>query len=74
MDACDYFISKARASLPDICTVRDMKKLGLLRGEQVAREWRRKKIGPEYFLINGRYLYPKEAILRFLRDNKCSTS
>ena len=73
MDACDFFISKARLSLPELCTVRDLKRLGILKGPQAARVWRNRKIGPEYFEINGRYYYPKEAILRFLRESKCST-
>jgi hypothetical protein len=74
MNALDYFISKARCSLPELCTVRDLKRLGILKGPQAARVWRKKKIGPEYFEINGRFYYPKEAILRFLKESKCCTS
>jgi hypothetical protein len=74
MDELDYFISKARCTLPDLCTVRDLKKLGIVKGAQAARLWRKKKIGPQYFEINGRFYYPREAILRFLKEAKCSTS
>ena len=74
MDACDYFISRARCTLPDLCTTRDLIKLGLFGNEMTAKRWRDAGNGPPYFNINGRYFYPKEGIVNYLKDRKCLKS
>lgn len=36
--------------------------------EGTTENWRRRGLGPEYALVGNRYLYPREAVLKFVRS------
>lgn len=66
MSACKDFIHRIIRQLPELSDIKDLIKVGIFKSDQQAYNMRKYKIGPEYFKLNGRYYYPKEAIVKFL--------
>ena len=73
MTACEEFILRMQESLPELASTQDLIKLGIFGSDQAASAARRKKIGPEYFQMNGRVIrYPKNGVIEYLKKSQCS--
>lgn len=71
MNAVDDFIKMAEETLPPVCFVRDLIKLGIYRSEQSASYARKNKKSPPYMQLPTRIiLYPKQGVLEYLRNAK----
>lgn len=71
MNSCDAFIKRAMKELPEMCTVKDLLKLGIYRSEQAAAHARRKGLSPDYFKLPHRgVLYPKQGVIEFLKQSQ----
>lgn len=69
MNAVDEFIKMAEVTLPTMCRVRDLVKLGIYRSEQTASYERKKKKSPPYMQLPTRIiLYPKAGVLEYLKN------
>lgn len=51
----------------------DLIRLGIGGSSMTLSRWRRKKIGPPYIKIEGRYFYPSNLVLEWLRNGFVST-
>lgn len=70
---CDDYIKWASSRLPELATTRDLIDIGFYRSIPAAAAARRNGYAPEHFKVNERLiLYPKQAILDFLRLTKVS--
>lgn len=70
MNACDELIAKLTDSLPEVCTINDIIKAGIVNSRATMEYYRRKKMGPPYLRLSARRIYyPKAGILKWMRDN-----
>lgn len=68
---CDLFIEKISRILPELCSPKDLVKIGIYKTEMGAWHARKKGTSPEFFkLPEGHVLYPKESIIDFLKKAK----
>jgi hypothetical protein len=70
MSACDEFIQKVQKNLPEECSVQDLIRVGIFRSPQAAAHYRTCGGGPSYFKLGSRIMYPREAIVEWLRIQK----
>jgi len=71
MGACDDFIKKIEKTLPDLCTVKDLIKVGFYKSPQAARSARIANCSPPYFKLGEKkIIFPKEGIIRWLKKGK----
>ena len=75
MELPKSFISKLKRTLPDLCSVKDLLKVGIYRSEQAAYSARRTGNCPFnfYFPCRG-YVYPKESVIEFVEKVARSSS
>lgn len=67
---CDDYIQCVSRELPRLCKPKHLIQIGLFNSNQ--HEYKARKLGkcPEYFKMDGRVLYPKEGIIRYLYKRK----
>lgn len=70
MSVCDDFIKKMERALPEVCTVRDLIRVGLYKSAQAARMERLVNSSPSYLRLGSRILYPKDGVIKWLRKGK----
>jgi len=66
MKACQEYIQKLIANLPDECTVKDLIAAGIYPSRQAAYFGRSRNSGPPYVLLGGRVVYPKQSVIEWL--------
>lgn len=67
MGACKEYILRIKDQLPELCTVRDLIRVGIYRTTSGANMARMQKRGPEYLKIPGRgVVYPREGVINFM--------
>jgi hypothetical protein len=70
MNSCDEFIEKLNRELPDVCTVNDLIKVGIISHRNIMNQFRKKKTGPPFLRISDRKIfYPKPGVLKWLRES-----
>lgn len=70
MNPCDDMIDKLTASLPEICTINDLIRAGIVNNRATMEYYRRKKLGPPFLRLSARRIYyPKLGILKWMREN-----
>lgn len=68
MNACEEFIEKLDKQLPEICTIHDLIRAGIVTHRNTMEHYRKKNIGPPFLKLSQRKIYyPKEGILRWLK-------
>jgi hypothetical protein len=73
MTYCDDFIAKIKRDLPELCTTKDLIRIGLFTSEQAAHAARKKGFAPEYFkLPQGSVRFPKQGVIYLLEKSKHS--
>lgn len=71
MNSCDKFIEKARQELPELCSTKDLVRIGLFKSEHCAWHARKKGISFDYFkLPHGTVVYPKKGVIELLEKSK----
>lgn len=71
MNSCDEFIEKVKRELPDICSTKDLIKMGLFKSEHQAWHARKKGTSFDFFkLPQGTIGYPKTGIIQTLESSK----
>jgi hypothetical protein len=74
MTSCDDFIEKAKRTLPELCTTKDLVKFGIYKSEQAAHNARKKGVAADYFKMpHGNLVYPKKGVIELLEKSKHST-
>lgn len=75
MNACDEFIQRIANSLPPLCSVNDLIKVGIFHSPQSAAHARVKGDTPSYFVLGvRRIVYPKESVIQWLEERKRDSS
>lgn len=77
MNPCEETIEKLGRSLPDLCTVHDLIRVGIIKHRNSMEYYRRNNMGPPYVRLSERKIfYPKHGILHWLKDNSydCETA
>lgn len=69
MGACKSYIDKLKKELPELCDVSTLVEAGFFSSDQQAYNMRVNDNGPEYFRIAGRYKYPKDGIIEYLKHS-----
>lgn len=71
MKGIDKYIESLNQKLPDLCTTRDLIKLGIFSSTAVAEYYRKTNLGPSYFVLGEhRIRYPKLALIEWLEKGK----
>lgn len=70
MTPCDEFIQKMIDVLPEICETNDLIAVGIFRSVQSAEYARKMKDCPDYFQLVRRIVYPKNGVIKWLREKK----
>jgi hypothetical protein len=73
MTPCDQYIRKISLLLPEICTVKDLVKVGLYANKQAAATARIAHSFPDYFKLGKRIVIPKESVVAWLNKSKVSS-
>lgn len=69
MSNCDSYLQSVENRLNELCTVSDLIRVGIYRSAQQASYARRSGIGPEFIIMpHKRVMYPKKAVIAYLRD------
>lgn len=70
MNPCEELIAKLTETLPEICTINDLIRAGLVSNRSIMEYYRRKKLGPPFLRFSSRKIYyPRSGILKWMRDN-----
>lgn len=69
MNACDKYISDLEKKLPELCRPDHLVKLGIFKYRQSADLARKEGKGPDFFKIGKKIFYPRDAIVKWLKDN-----
>jgi len=64
----DDLFKKIEKNYPDILTTKDLINIGLYSTPSLARYARKNNKGPEYFRLDGKILYVKAGVLKFLQE------
>lgn len=67
---CDEFIEKMERILPEICETSDLIAVGIFRSIQSAFYARDHGDTPDYFQLVRRIVYPKKAVIKWLKEKK----
>lgn len=71
MTACDDFIEKVKRELPELCTTKDLVRLGIYKSPQAASHARKMGFSSPYFkLPTGTVVHPKAGIIQLLTNAK----
>lgn len=69
MNPCDEIISKMTDGLPEICTINDLIRAGIVNNRATMEYYRRKKLSPPYLRISSRRIYyPRNGIVKWLKE------
>lgn len=70
MNACEDYIEAINKVLPDICTTKDLIKIGIFKSDQAAAYARKEGLSPDYFKLPTKTIfYPKKGVIEFLRKS-----
>lgn len=70
MTPCNETIRKLNKVLPELCTVNDLIRVGIISHRNSMEYYRRKKMGPPYIRLSERRIfYPKPGIMKWLEEN-----
>lgn len=70
MNACDELIAQLTETLPEICTINDLIRAGIVHNRASMEYYRRKKMGPAFLRVSPRRIYyPKAGVLKWLKEN-----
>jgi hypothetical protein len=68
-DACDAFIDKVATTLPEMARTEDLIRIGIFRTAQSASRARKINDSPPFIKINNKvYLYPRDGVVKFLKN------
>lgn len=70
MSVLDDWIEFFSTQLPETCTPNDLVSAGIYRTPQAAAMARYAGLSPDYFKIGGRIVYPKTAVIEWLKQRK----
>lgn len=70
MKTCDLYIKNLDVRLKELNGVTFLVQLGIFPSRQLAEVYRRKGIGPSYFRLGTRIVYPKAAIIQWFKEGK----
>src|SRR5260221_4748847 len=71
MTSCDDFIEKAKRTLPELCTTKDLINLGIYKSDQAAYHARKNGLAADHFRMpHGTIVYPKNGIIELLEKSK----
>lgn len=69
-NAIGIFMNTMFDTLPQLCRVKDLIKVGIYRSPQAAYEARRMGVGPSFIRIpKTGILYPRDEVIRFLKSS-----
>lgn len=75
MSACDDFIAKLAKQLPEICTIHDLIRTGIVSHRNTMEHYRKKNLGPPFLRISERKIfYPKQGVLKWLKESSYAGS
>lgn len=74
MNSCEKFIQDLEKRLPDLCRPEHLVKMGIFKYRQSADLARREGKGPDFFKIGRKIFYPRDGIVKWLKDNSHVTS
>ena len=73
MNGADAWLRKIADQYPSVLETKDLIEIGLYKTNQSASQARKRGIAPPFFDIEGRgYIYPKEALIEWLKNRKQS--
>lgn len=61
-------LSNLERNLPMFATTNDLIDMGLFTDHSVAAKIRHSKTGPEWIRLGRKILYPKDSVIRFVRE------
>ncbi len=67
MKASESYLKHLEQTLPRMVTTSDMIRLGLFKSRGVAQYARMHDLGPTYFKLAHRILYPKECVIEWIK-------
>ncbi len=73
MSACEEYIVKMMRSLPERCSVKDLIRAGIYGSPVSAYHARKCGKGPEYFQFEHTIVYPKQAVIDYLKKSMHKT-
>lgn len=75
MNSCDDFIAKLDKLLPEICTIHDLIRTGIVSHRNTMEQYRKKNLGPPFLRISERKIfYPKNGVLKWLKESSYAGS
>ena len=73
MNGADAWLRKIADQYPSVLETKDLIEIGLYKTNQSASQARKRGIAPPFFDNEGRgYIYPKEALIEWLKNRKQS--
>ena len=66
--SCDIYVEALEKKLSDLNDVEVLIDLGIFKSKQTAYYYRKVGIGPSFFQLGNRMLYPKEAIIEWFKS------
>lgn len=70
MNPCEELIEHWTATLPEVCTINDLIRAGIVNHRATMEYYRKKKLGPPFLRLSARRIYyPKSGILKWMKDN-----
>jgi hypothetical protein len=69
MNACEKYIEDLEGRLPELCRPDHLVKMGIFKYRQSADLARKEGKGPDFFKLGRKVFYPREGILKWLKDN-----
>lgn len=67
---CEEYLEHLELKLPDLCTVKDLIRVGIYRSNMVASNARKSGNCPAYFqhYKGGKVTYPRKGVIEWLRE------
>lgn len=69
MNFCDKWIDNLTKDLPERCSTQDLVGIGLYNSVHAAHMARRRGDTPPYIQLGRKFIYPKEGIIHWLKEN-----
>jgi hypothetical protein len=69
MNSCEKFIQDLEKRLPNLCRPEHLVEIGIFKYRQSADLARRAGRGPDFFKIGRKIFYPREGIVKWLKDS-----
>lgn len=75
MNACEDLIAKLDKQLPEICTIHDLIRAGIVSSRNTMEHYRKKNLGPPFLRVSERKIfYPKQGVLKWLKESSYAGS